>query len=278
MTPLANLRVLNLALNLPGPVAAARLAALGAAVTKVEPPTGDPLQLACPEWYAELHQGQPLRRLNLKEAADRAHLDELLTETDLLLTSFRPSALERLGLSWPRLTERFPRLCQVMIVGYAPPDAERPGHDLNYQASAGLLTPPHLPRTLVADLAGAERVVSTALALLLARERGQGCGCEMVSLAEAAHAFAAPVRYGLTTPRGFLSGGHAGYRLYRAKDGWCAVAALEPHFWQKLNEALSSPNSEQLERLFLRGTVDEWQRWATERDLPITTLPTGSAR
>jgi crotonobetainyl-CoA:carnitine CoA-transferase CaiB-like acyl-CoA transferase len=274
MKPLDGMRVLNLALNLPGPVAAARLAALGATVRKVEPPDGDPLERACAEWYRELHCGQEVLRLNLKDPADRARLDERLAGTDLLLTSFRPSALERLGLAWPRLAERFPRLCQVAIIGYPPPDADRPGHDLNYQGSAGLLTPPHLPRTCLADLAGAERAVSAALALLLARERGQGCGCVQVSLAEAAVDFAAPLRCGLTAPGGVLGGGFAGYQLYRARDGWIAVAALEPRFGQVLGQHLdlSSPSREELDRRFLERTVEEWQAWAAELDLPITAV------
>src|SRR5262245_46295387 len=210
MNSLDGIRIVNLALNLPGPVAAAKLRALGAMVLKVEPPDGDLLEHGCPAWYGELHQGQEVRRLNLKDPADRARLDALLESADLLLTAFRPAALERLDLSWPRLHERFPRLCQVAIVGYAPPHADRPGHDLNFQATAGLLTPPHLPKTCLADLAGAERAVSAALALLLARERGQGCGFVQVSLAEAAEDFAAPLRHGLTAPNGILGGGFPG--------------------------------------------------------------------
>jgi crotonobetainyl-CoA:carnitine CoA-transferase CaiB-like acyl-CoA transferase len=272
MTPLDGIRVVNLALNIPGPVAAAKLRTLGATVIKIEPPDGDPLEHGCPAWYRELHQGQEVRRLNLKEPADRSRLDALLEPADLLLTAFRPTALERLDLSWLRLHERFPRLCQVAIVGYLPPHADRPGHDLNFQATAGLLTPPHLPKTCLADLAGAERAVSAALMLLLARERGQGCDCVQVSLAEAAEDFAAPLRHGLTAPGGILGGGFPGYNLYRASEGWIAVAALEPRFWQRLGEALGRalPSRDQLEDSFLKRTDQEWQTWAREQDIPIT--------
>jgi crotonobetainyl-CoA:carnitine CoA-transferase CaiB-like acyl-CoA transferase len=81
------LRVLSLAGNIPGPLAAARLHALGAAVCKVEPPGGDALAAACPAWYAALHAGQAVIRLDLKDAGDRAQLDPLLAAADLLITA-----------------------------------------------------------------------------------------------------------------------------------------------------------------------------------------------
>ena len=158
--PLGGIQAVSLALNVPGPAAAARLRRLGAAVAKVEPPGGDPLASGCPAWYEELCAGQEVVRLDLKDAAGRAALDGLLEEADVLLTSNRPAALNRLGLSWPDLHVRFPRLVQVAIVGHAAPHQDVPGHDLTYLASVGLLTPPQMPRTLLADLAGAERAVS----------------------------------------------------------------------------------------------------------------------
>src|SRR4051794_26225209 len=160
--PLRGIRVVSLALNVPGPAAAAHLCGLGAAVTKVEPLDGDPLARMCPAWYEDLRAGQDVVRLDLKDAAGRASLDGLLEGADVLLTSSRPAALDRLGLSWPDLHVRFPHLVQVAIVGHAAPHQEVPGHDLTYLATAGLLVPPQVPRTLLADLAGAERAVSTA--------------------------------------------------------------------------------------------------------------------
>ena len=118
MKPLENIRVLTLAVNLPGPLAAARLHQLGAAVVKVEPPGGDALAQASPDWYRELHEGQEIVRLNLKDAEDRARLDTWLGRADLLLTATRPAALRRLGLAWAELHARYPRLCQVALVGY----------------------------------------------------------------------------------------------------------------------------------------------------------------
>jgi crotonobetainyl-CoA:carnitine CoA-transferase CaiB-like acyl-CoA transferase len=271
MRPLDGIHVLTLCVNLPGPLAAAHLAELGAAVVKIEPPTGDPLAHARPTWYAQLHQGQKVLALDLKSDEGRRQLDEWLGWCDLLLTATRPAALRRLGLDAATVRARHPRVCQVAIVGYPPPRQEWPGHDLTYQARAGLLDPPHLPRTCLADLAGAERVVSSALALLLARERGQGAQYAEVSLAETADEFAAPWRHGLTTPDGVLGGAYPGYGVYRAREGWVAVAALEPHFWQQLTRelGLTDPDAAQLRQAFLTRSAEEWEVWAEERGLPL---------
>jgi alpha-methylacyl-CoA racemase len=176
-----------------------------------------------------------------------------------------------LGLDWATLHARHSRVCQVAIVGYPPPHEDRPGHDLTYQARAGLLEPPLLPRTCLADLAGAERVVSTALALLLARQRGQEAQYAEVSLAQAADDFAVPWRHQLTTPDGVLGGAYPGYGLYRARDGWVALAALEPHFWDELVRelGLAAPDRGQLQQVLLTKAAAEWEAWAAARGLPL---------
>jgi crotonobetainyl-CoA:carnitine CoA-transferase CaiB-like acyl-CoA transferase len=274
MKPLANVGVLTLANNLPGPVAVARLHELGAGVVKVEPPQGDALFHARPDWYQVLHQGCEILHLDLKRPEDRAQLAGRLTAADLLITATRPAALHRLGLTWPELHARYPRLCHVAILGHPPPDEELPGHDLTYQARAGLVVPPHLPRTCIADMAGAQDVVSAALGVMLARERGQGCHSVQVSLALAAESMAEPLRHGLTVPGGPLGGGLPGYNLYQTSDGWIAIAALEAHFWEKLSSLVgtSSPNQTHFQSVFLTRTSQEWEAWGRERDLPIAVV------
>jgi alpha-methylacyl-CoA racemase len=271
MQPLDAVRAVSLAVNVPGPTTAARLAALGATVIKVEPPAGDPLAAAHPAWYDELRAGQQVVTLDLKQTADRVRLDELLGPADLLLTSSRPAALARLGLAWTELHARFHRLCQVAIVGHPAPDQDRPGHDLTYAAAHGLVVPPDLPRTLVADLGGAELAATAAVALLLARERGGEAGYAEIALADAASAFAAPVRHGATAPGGSLGGGSPSYGLYRTAEGWLAVACLEPHFQQRLAEQLGLDDltHEALGNAFRARTAEEWEAWARERDLPL---------
>jgi alpha-methylacyl-CoA racemase len=190
---LDGLRVASIAVNLPGPAACARLRELGASIVKVEPPGGDPFEQFCPAWYRRLHEGVQVRRVDLKSAPGRNELDQLLAAADLLVTAQRASALERLGLAPTALAARFPRLCHVAITGHAPPDDEVAGHDLTYMAAHGLLRPPEMPLTLFADMAGAERAVSTALALVMARDRGGTSRSLPVPLEDAARALAAPL-------------------------------------------------------------------------------------
>lgn len=138
----------------------------------------------------------------------------------------------------------------------------------------GTFAPPELPRVLVADLAGAERAVSAALSLLLARERGQGAGYEQVALSEAAWSFAGPLRQGLAAPGGIVGGGYPGYGLYRTRDGYVALAALEPHFWERLLQELGVKGDERrdLERIFVSKTAKQWEEWAAQCDLPLAAV------
>lgn len=269
MQPLEGLRIVNLAVNLPGPAAAARLSLMGADVIKLEPPSGDPMERYHSGWYRDMAAGQAVIRLDLKQAEGRRLLDELLEGIDLVITATRPAALKRMGLDWPSLHERFPRLCQVAIVGFPAPRDGEAGHDLTYQAALGLLSPPYMPRTLLADMAGAERTVTSALALLMGRERGQGAGYAEVALSEAAAAMAEPLRYGCTAPGALLGGGVPEYNIYRTSDGWIALAALEPHFKQRLESSLAIDHPDDYQRVFTTRSAADWQRWGQEQDIPI---------
>ena len=272
--PLADHHVVTLALNVPGPVAASRLQELGARTTKVEPPWGDPLSTICPAWYEDLTRDQTVVPLNLKEEIDRQRFDEILRAADILITSFRPEAFKNLGLGWNDLHKKFPRLCQVAIVGFAYPRSNEPGHDLTYQANYGLVTPPELPRTLIADIAGAERTFSCALKLLYLRER-QGVGSyEEVSLADSVAPFSKPLLYGLTRSGRLLGGGLPTYNIYRTSDGWVALAALEKPFADRLKNEfhLTELTYSVLQELFQQKTSNDWETLAQEKDLPIAAI------
>jgi crotonobetainyl-CoA:carnitine CoA-transferase CaiB-like acyl-CoA transferase len=268
---LRGINVVSLSINTPGPVAASRLTRLGASVTKVEPPTGDPLKTFARSWYDSLSQGQTIVTLDLKNPDGRAQLDSLLSQSDLLLASYRPSALARLRLDWPNLHANFPRLCFAGIIGYPPPHEEKSGHDLTYLAETGLVTPPELPSTLFVDLAGAERCVSHALALLLHFARTGEAGCALISLYDCAEELSAPVKAGLTNRGGILGGGSPFYGLYQAREGWIAIAALEPHFAQRLLSELKIAQQDwtAFQRAFRERSASEWEEWAAERDLPL---------
>jgi len=271
---LKGIKLVTLALNVPGPVTAWRLVQLGAECVKIEPPSGDPLKSTARHLYDSLTQGQTLVALDLKKVEERRKLDEFLNNADLLLTSFRPSALKRLQLDWNTLHAQHSRLCVVNMIGHPPPDEELPGHDLTYEAKLGLLRPPQLPITLYADLAGAERAVNVSMSLLLNRARTGEAASAYVSLYEAMRDFAGPLHAGLTKPGGVLGGAFPFYGLYEAKDGWIAMAALEPGFIKRLTSELQLSNNAraELEAIFRTRTASQWEQWAKERDLPIVAV------
>jgi len=280
--PLAGVRVLSLALNLPGPAALMRARAMGAHCTKVEPPAGDPMRLYNPAAYAALHEGVEIITLDLKTAAGLDRLHEMLAATHVLLSSFRPSALAKLRLDWPALKARHPGLSQVAIVGAPGERAEEPGHDLTYLAESGLVTDCALPPTLYADMGGA---LLASEAILKARLRAGASQAEglyqEVALNAAADWLALPRHWGLTQPGGSVGGAHAGYRVYPCADGRVAVAALEPHFSQRLCAAAGLASSRDMLAPDTREALGAWlsvrtreeiDRLAREHDLPLLTL------
>ncbi len=269
--PLDGVRVVSLAINVPGPVAAARLAALGADVTKVEPPSGDFLAAAAPAWYAALIERQRVVVVDLKSDEGRATLAELLAAADVLIVSSRLAALARVGIDRDTITARCPRLCVVSIVGHPSPDTEVSGHDLTYLAEARLVTPPRLPVSLYSDMATAIETVAAALALLVRRAKSGLGGWREVSLLETARALAEPLHHGLTARGGVLGGGFPGYALYEALDGWVAVAALEPHFLARLLDVVApeAPDGPAIGRRLRAHTVDHWVSIGRTHDIPI---------
>lgn len=289
--PLQGTRILSLALNLPGPAALMRCRALGAACVKLEPPSGDPMGHYNPGAYAELHEGVKVLTADLKGEPGQKLLHQELARTDVLLTSFRPSAINKLGLDWKSLHTRYPSLCQVAIVGAPGARAEEPGHDLTYLADNGLVPGLELPATLYADMSGSLMASEAVLqAALLQAERYSGSGDSHpvgryfeVALSEAAAYLALPRRWGLTQPTGSVGGAHAGYRIYPCQDGRVAVAALEPHFAAALcaaariaasdPKAMFRPETHAAIAAFLAGqTRAELDRLARERDIPLHTL------
>ncbi len=274
MKLLKGITVINLGYNLPGPLAAYRLAKLGASVIKVEPPQGDPLAEASPDFYKYLTKRQTVLRMDLKDKAGRAKLNNLLKNADLLITSSKPESLARMNLSGKSLKRRFPKLCVLNIVGFSAPDQNRAGHDLTYQAEVGLVQIPQMPRTCTADISGANEACLKSLELLFAREKFGRTGHVQISLSGSLEPFTLPIRFGLTSPNGPLAGGRAEYNIYRAKSGWVAVALLEPHFQAQFKEklGLTRLNQRVLKKLMLTRTATAWQRWAESHNLPIAAV------
>lgn len=276
---LAGVRVVSLAGTLPGPVAARRLTREGAEVIRVEGPGGDVLRTVAQALVEDLTRDQLTVRIDLKKATGQEQLGELLSGAQVLLTSSRPGALARLGLTPETVAQRWPRLAWVAIVGATGERAEEAGHDLTYQAEAGLLgAGTELPRVLLADLACAERVVTEAvLGLREVELHGRGSYTQ-VGLVEAARDLGEPLRHGLTAPGGILGGAHPGYNIYPARTGRVALAALEAHFWGRLRELLEVPDlgesgtHQALAAAFRERTATEWEAWGIEHDVPVVAV------
>ncbi|MDT0618626.1 CoA transferase [Salinisphaera sp. P385] len=266
---LSGIRVVSLAVNLPGPIAVAQLADMGAQVTKIEPPSGDPLAAVARAWYDELLVSQEIIVLDLKQPEQRACLEDRLADADVLVTAMRPSALSRLGLD--RLAETLPAVIHVEIVGHEGDLAEVPGHDLTYQAAHGTLSPPTMPLAPVADLLGAERAVSAAVAGLFSRTRTGTGGHHRVVLDDAAQLAGAAVRQGLMGPGAPLGGVLPTYRIYPTSDGYVALGALEPHFAARVAAHLGR-TIEELESIFVTRATTHWETLGRELDIPLAAV------
>jgi crotonobetainyl-CoA:carnitine CoA-transferase CaiB-like acyl-CoA transferase len=186
--PLAGLLVVDLTRYLPGPFASRELLRLGARVVRLEAPGGDPLAELAPAWHEALNAGKESVELDLKDNPETGR--ELCARADVVLESFRPGVVERLGIGPADLPDR---VVYCSFTGFGPDDL-RAGHDLNYQGWAGLLadTAPAMPPVQIADLAGgALPAVTQILAALLERER-TGVGRHLrLSLTHGAHELAA---------------------------------------------------------------------------------------
>jgi len=302
MTPLRNsspsaalkgVRVLTLALNLPGPAAVMRLQAMGAKCTKLEPlapaglRTADPMGIYKPAAYDVMHKGLKVLQADLKSERGQAALHKQLAKTDVLITSFRPSALVKLGLSWKELHKRYPTLCVVSIVGALGKRAEEAGHDLTYQAESGLVNGLEMPASLYADMGGSLFATEAVLQALLLRQRagrthGKGVFHE-VALSDASDYLALPRTWGLTLASGDVGGAHAGYKVYPCKNGRVAVAALEPHFAARVCDAAGlgqeaakhmrkRSTHEGIAQFMATQTRAQLDKLASNKDIPLHTL------
>jgi alpha-methylacyl-CoA racemase len=236
--PLAGLLVVDMTRYLPGPFASRELLRLGARVVRLESPAGDPMREVAPAWHDALNAGKESVACDLKAQPEVGRA--LCSQADVVLESFRPGVVERLGVGPDDLPDT---VVYCSLTGFGAGDL-RAGHDLNYQGFAGLLadTAPAMPPVQIADLAaGALGAVTEILATLLERERtGRGRHLTL-SLTHGAHRLVAHRLGGDPIPR-LLTGGLACYRIYATADGrHLTVAALEPRFFRRLCELLGRP-------------------------------------
>jgi crotonobetainyl-CoA:carnitine CoA-transferase CaiB-like acyl-CoA transferase len=269
--PLAGVRVLDLTRLLPGPAATRHLADLGADVIKIEDPgpgdyARDMLRSSADReagrpslFFRSLNRGKTEVRLDLKLPEGREALIEQVRHADVLIESFRPGVMARLGLGWDTLRSANPALVMCSISGYGQdgPLAHAAGHDINYVGYAGMLDQlagadgaPIVPNVQIGDLLGGAltAVVGILAALVDARATGRGRYID-VSMTDSvfAHnlmAFFAVGARGKASPAGtdLLNGGVPCYGVYRtADDRFMAVGALELKFWQTMCDVIGRP-------------------------------------
>ncbi len=259
--PLTGVRVLDLSRLLPGPFATMILAGLGADVVKVEDLEGGdylrwmpPLEDGAAAMFTAINRGKRSLRLDLKATRGRELFLELAGRSHVVLESFRPGVMDRLGLGIAALHARNPRLvvCSISGFGQDGPDRLRAGHDLNYLARAGVLSitgsgggAPAIPGVQMADIGGGAQsaVIAILAALRRAEQSGAGSHCDVSMLDGmlswmSPHIAAAEAGGDAGPATMMLNGAHPCYHVYRCADGWITVAALEPKFWARLCELL----------------------------------------
>lgn len=284
MNLLAGVRVVEMTTLLPGPYAGFLLAEMGADVTKVEPPDGDPAEAMSPGAYRVLNGAKDVVRLDLKTDAGTEDLHELVRDADLFLSTNRMATLRKLGADPASLRQVNPDLVVVRLLGHD--DEDRIGHDVTYLAAGGLLAAgdTDLPPAPIADLASAERVVSRSLGALVGRDRGGDPATLEVSAEGIAREWATaagPVQSVLeATP---------GYGLYRCADGRVvALACLEDRYWERFLGAVDRPGWSKRRQagdpdldadvadLLKRRSCREWMAVFEEADVPAA--PVGGLR
>lgn len=318
--PLSGITVLDLTRLLPGPFCSQLLADFGADVIKVEDTgAGDYIRYAPPlhaaadgadedqlnasgtrsGLYLSLNRSKRSIRLDLKQQAGRDAFHRLAAKADVILEGFRPGVAARLGVDYETLAALNPGLVYCSITGYGQdgPYRDRAGHDLNYQAIAGLLGltgaadgPPIQPAGQIGDLGGGALNAAFGIMVALFHRQRTGVGQMVdISMTDGAMSWLAMVagRYftdGQVPRRGELELGGAlvCYLPYEVSDGWVSCGALEPKFWQKFCNETGHPEliAVQFERpggegwekvaaVFRERTRAEWKAFNDEHDCCI---------
>jgi crotonobetainyl-CoA:carnitine CoA-transferase CaiB-like acyl-CoA transferase len=312
--PLEDVRVLDLTRLLPGGFCSLLLADFGAEVVKVEDTGGGDYVRWAPPYYGSdaqqalgtrsalylaLNRGKRSIRLDLKSEAGRAAFLRLVPSHDVVLESFRPGVLDRLGVGYEALREANPGIVYCAITGYGQtgPNTARAGHDMNYLGLNGLLSltgepggRPIQAAGQIADLGGGALMGAFGvMAALRERERSGEGQLVDVSMTDGALAWlcmvAAQYLCDGQVPergRGALNGGIACYLPYEAADGWVTCGALEPKFWRAFCEGVERPDLiekqfaapgsadwREIADVFRSRTREEWRAFNDEHDAMI---------
>lgn len=306
--PLDGLLVLDFTWLLPGPFATQLLANLGADVIKIEDPSlGDYMRTVPPTLqgvsypYLMVNRGKRSIAIDLKTKEGREILYKLVPKADVVIEQFRPGVMKKLGADYATLRRRNPRLIYCSLSGYGQtgPAKDLPGHDITFEAHAGILGVsgdhdghPAIPGVPMADLASGFNAAMSIFAALRTRDRtGKGEFIDISIFDTAVSLMVLNVARYLATGEepvageALLTGRFPFYRLYQAADGgWLAVATVEAKFWNRMCELLGARELVDaqftderertrvvkiLEARFRTKTQAEWEAVFTEAKLPI---------
>ncbi len=296
--PLSGIAVLDFSRLIPGPFCAKILADLGAKVIKVEDRSfPDYLRFFPPSektspLYSELNQKKKIVFLSLSETAGRKKFEGLVKKSDVVIESFRPGVMDRLGFSWKKLEKINPRLILASITGYGQKGkfSKKAGHDLNYLSMAGLVDPPSISSIQWADLAGGGLFGALQIMTALWQRQKEGKGVHLdVCMTDNMISIGALKRLKMGGETGWsdlLTGKLARYRIYKTSDEkWMALGALEDKFWNRFCDLIgkkewqstagsyadSSPDiHRELEKIFASKKSDEWEADANQNDICLT--------
>lgn len=310
---LYGIRVLDFSQHIPGPFASSRLIGYGAEVIKVEPLGGDPMRMEdaagglgeiMRNAFKAYNSGKKSISLNLKSTAGRELAMELAKHADVLIESFRPGVMSRLGLGYEQVREINDRIIYCSLSGYGQASAisHLGSHDLNFMSLSGMLSqftapqgaPVH-PTVTLADLIGglaASEQILVALVEQAVIGKGQYLDIsilnEMVKLMEG-HA---QIAEGTGQERGIpvLAGSIVCYAIYETKDGkHVSLAAMESKFWENFCVSIGKENwisaqfsrtkpdnpiFQEIKELFAERTLEEWRRFGEETDCCLTPVLT----
>ncbi|MBR1590805.1 MAG: CoA transferase [Acidaminococcaceae bacterium] len=304
MGPLTDIRVLDLSRLLPGPFCTRMFADMGADVIKIEEPVkGDYARDFVPRrgdfacWFMEVNRNKKSVALDLKQEKDREAFLELVKTADVVMESFRPGVLQKLGVDFAAAKKVNPKIVYCSITGYGKqgPLVKQADHDIGYQSLAGLISlsgekdgKPSIPGVLAADMQASAMAGMAILAALRHADR-TGEGQEInISLFDTCLALVPGVSAtyfgnGFVNMRGnnWLSGANPNYNVYRTKDGrYMSVGCLEEKFWKNLCNLLGRPDlvteirdeknyprlQAELSSIIQEKTLEEWVELAKGSD------------
>jgi crotonobetainyl-CoA:carnitine CoA-transferase CaiB-like acyl-CoA transferase len=296
MFPLEGIRILESAHQYPGPYCSLLLADLGAEVIKIERPGVGDLARQAPHFFQSINGNKKSLTLDLKLPATRKILYRLVEHSDVFMDGFRPGVASRIGMDYPTLRKVNPRLIYCSISGYGQegPYRDLPGHDLNYQAMAGMLQCFQdekgnfvAPGVAIGDLSSGMFSAIGILAALQARQKtglGQFIDVSMFDGLLSWMSTRLGIFWGTAW---FEKERDAGYGIFRAKDGQFFTLAIahEDWFWDRLCVAIGLPEYqgikaierrrrrpelvERLQKIFLAKPREEWLKVIVQADVPV---------